>query len=84
MRHYWHYWIREWLPSFSARKKWQQPKQDLHERDVVLVLSPGTPRGPWPLARILEVYPGKDGHICVAKVQVGQHQLISQYQNCAL
>ena len=76
MRHYWRRWIREWLPSLSARKKWQQCKQDLQEGDMVLVLSPNTPRGQWPLGRILDVYPGKDGHTRVAKVQVGSQQFV--------
>ena len=67
MRHYWHRWIREWLQSLSVRKKWQQHKQDL-QGDVVLVLSPDTPCGHWPLGRILilEVHPGKDDHVRVA------------------
>ena len=38
--------------------------------DVVLVMSTDLPRGKWPLGRILEVYPGSDNHIRVAKVQV--------------
>ena len=43
---------------------------------MVLVLSPNTPRGQWPLGRILDVYPGKDGHTRVAKVQVGSQQFV--------
>ena len=76
MRHYWHRWIRERLPSLSARKKWKQCKQNIQEGDIVLVLSSNTPRGQWPLGRILDVYPGKYGHICVAKVQIGSQQFI--------
>ena len=30
-----------------------------------------TPRGRWPLGRIAEVYPGRDGDTCVAKVACG-------------
>uniref|UniRef100_A0A1I8FGQ5 DUF5641 domain-containing protein n=1 Tax=Macrostomum lignano TaxID=282301 RepID=A0A1I8FGQ5_9PLAT len=29
-----------------------------------------SPLGHWPLARVLEVYPGRDGHVRVAKVQL--------------
>ena len=36
---------------------------------------PNTPCGHWPLGRIVEVYQGKDGHVRVAKVQVGKSQL---------
>ena len=40
----------------------------------MLVISPDTPRGQWPLGRILEVYSGKDGHIRSARLQVGKKQ----------
>ena len=30
-----------------------------------------TPGGSWPLGRIVEVYPGRDGHARVAKVACG-------------
>ena len=41
----------------------------------MLVISPDSPRGHWPLGRIFEVYHGKDGHVRVVKVQVGKKQL---------
>ena len=49
-----------------------QPRRDIKVGDVVLVVSPDTARGNWPLGRILETYPGKDGQVRVAKIQVGQ------------
>ena len=36
----------------------------------MLVVSTDTPRGKWPLGRVLEVYPGKDCHVRVAKIPV--------------
>ena len=38
----------------------------------MLVMSPDSPRGHWPLGRIIKVYHGKDGHVRVVKVQVGK------------
>ena len=76
VRHFWHRWIREWLPALNARKKWLTVERDIEVDDVVLVISPKTPRGHWPLGRIVEVYPGKDGHVRVAKVQVGKEELL--------
>ena len=55
----------------NIRSKWWQPKRDLKIGDVVLVISADQPRGHWPLGRIKAVFPGKDGHVRVAKVQVG-------------
>jgi hypothetical protein len=44
----------------------------MKEGDVVLLMDPKVRRGEWPLGRITEVHPGKDGLIRVAKVKVGE------------
>ena len=41
--------------------------------EVVLIVSPDTPRGQWPLGRVIEVHPGEDGRVRVAKIQVGRN-----------
>ena len=66
VRHFWHRWLREWLPSLNARKKWFREQENFQEGDVV------TPRGRWPLGRITKVYPGQDGKVRVVDVQVGK------------
>ena len=76
VRHFWHRWIREWLPALNVRRKWLTVERNIQVDDVVLVMSPKTPRGHWPLGRIIEVYPGKDGHVRVAKVQVGKEEFL--------
>jgi len=42
----------------------------------VLLISSDNPYGHWPLGRVTEVYPGKDGHVCLAKLQVGNKQYV--------
>ena len=76
VRHFWHRWIREWLPALNIRRKWLTVESDIQVDDVVLVMSRKTPRGRWPLGRIVEVYPGKDGHVRVDKVQVGKEEFL--------
>ena len=49
-------------------------KKNINPGDVVLVVSPNTPRDQWPLGRILEVYPGRDGHVQLVRLQVGNKQ----------
>jgi len=71
VRHFWHRWIQEWLPGLNYRKKWHHSREDATVGDVVLVLSPDTPRGKWPLGRIVDTFPGKDGHVRVVNVKVG-------------
>ena len=42
--------------------KWTDIVKDLKNGDIVLVLEPNLPRRKWPLGRIVDTYPGKDGH----------------------
>ena len=72
IRHFWTRWIREWLPSLSPRKKWRSSSRDVAVGDIVLVMNPQAARGTWPMGRILQVYPGNDGHVRMVNVQVGQ------------
>ena len=76
VRHFWRRWLQEWLPSLGARTKWHQERRDLQVGEVVLVVSPDTARGNWPLGRVVEVYPGVDGRVRVAKLQVGEGTLV--------
>ena len=76
VRHFWKRWLREWLPGLSARKKWHRERRNIQTGEVVLLISSDTPRGSWPMGRVVEVYPGDDGRVRVVKVQVGQGTLI--------
>ena len=72
----WTRWIREYLPMMNTRPKWTVVVENMKEGDVVLALQPNLPRGHWPLGRIVETYPGKDGHTRVAKVQCGAKTIV--------
>ena len=70
VRHFWHRWLREWLPGLNPKKKWFRDQKNFQEEDVVIVMSPDTPRGRWPLGRITKAHPGQDGRVRVVDVQV--------------
>ena len=72
---FWHRWLREWLPSLNARKKWFREQENFQEGDVVIVMSPDTSRGRWPLGHITKVHPGQDGKVRVVDVRVGKRVL---------
>ena len=64
---------------------------DMKKGDVVLVLQLDFPRGRWPLGRIIEIFPGRDGHTRVVKVQCGDktyvrpiHKLVPLRDNWTL
>jgi len=50
--------------------------KDVKKNDIVLVLEPNLPRGQWPLGRITETYPGRDGHTRVANIQCGMKTVV--------
>jgi hypothetical protein len=64
--------MSEYLPTLRARSKWNEVVADMKKGDVVLVHQPDLARGRWPLGRIVDTFPGKDGHTRVVKVQCGQ------------
>ena len=62
--------------------KWNETRTDLKVGDIVLAISPESPRAQWPLARVLEVFPGQDGHVRVVKLQVGKDTIVSPISKC--
>ena len=80
--HFWKRWLKEWLPLLNARQKWNETRADLKVGDVVLAISPESPRAHWPLARVLEVFPGQDGHVRVVKLQVGTDTIVRPIAKC--
>ncbi|XP_053407960.1 uncharacterized protein LOC128559663 [Mercenaria mercenaria] len=68
---FWKRWLREYLPLLQ---KWQRKTENLKKDDVVLVAFDNVPRIQWPLARMVDVNPGRDGLVrsCVIRTKSGQ------------
>ena len=58
---FWNRFLREYLPERQFRTKCNTASNNLAVDDLVWVLEDYTPRGLWPLAKILEVHPASDG-----------------------
>ena len=67
--HIWNRWLREYLPGLTIRKKRFQTGPNLKIGDLVLVAAYGTPRGSWPLGRIVRVFPGQDNVVRSVEVK---------------
>ena len=67
--HLWNRRLREYLPGLAVHKKWFQPMASVKIGDLVLVVDYGSPRGPWPLGRIVRVFPGHDIVVRSAEVK---------------
>ena len=61
--HFWKRWHKEYLPTLMKRGKWSRESRRIQVGDVVLVAENNAPRGRWPLARVVKVYPGSDGRV---------------------
>ena len=69
MNHVWRRLVKEYLPTLSKRSKWTDQNDSLKVNDLMLILKDLTPRGIWPLGRIVGTSPGKDGSVRVVKVK---------------
>ena len=65
---FWPAFIKFYLPNLQARQKWETDKENLVSGQVVMIVDPQLPRASWPIGRITETYPGKDGKVRSAKV----------------
>ena len=66
--HFWKRWSSEYLVSLRKSFQLHQHSRDLTV-DVVLVKEDGFGPTKWPLARVIEVYPGQDDKVRVVKVK---------------
>jgi len=68
--HIWTRWRKEYLPTIMQRSKWfQDTGNKVQKGQLVLLVNEGTPRNTWPMARIENLYPGKDGVIRVVDIK---------------
>ena len=72
---FWIRWKKEYLPSLNLRKRWTQKNRNFRVWDLVIISSHGVPRSYWPMGRIIEVYPGRDGVVCSIKLKTSNGEL---------
>ncbi|XP_046341271.2 uncharacterized protein LOC124122193 [Haliotis rufescens] len=68
---FWKRWTKEYMPSLQLRQKCLLPKRNIMVGDIVLILNENCLRRSWPLARVVETYPGKDGLVRSVMVRTG-------------
>ena len=78
---FWFRWRRECSPLLYTRQKWNMPQRDCKVGDIVMIQDDDLPRNQWPLARVTEVLPSKDGRIRkvqILLVQDGKRKLLER------
>ena len=73
---FWNRWIKEYLPTLQIRPKWTRKSRNMLKGDLVIVETNNTPRSHWPLGRVIETFPGKDGITRVVKVKTPNMELM--------
>jgi hypothetical protein len=64
------------------RAKWKTKKRQFKVGDIVLVADTSVARGKWNLARIVEVYPGRDGVIRNMRLKTNSGEYQWSVQKC--
>lgn len=68
-QHLWDRWSHEYLQQLQRRVKWKTQREQPKIGDLILLRHETTPPSRWPLGRIIDVHPGKDGLVRVATVR---------------
>lgn len=68
---FWRNWSNEYIANLQRRTKWQDIENNLKIGDLVLMKDEINPPLRWPLARITNVFNGKDGLTRVVEVTTG-------------
>ena len=58
---FWRRWTQEVFPLLVPRKKWKVERRNVRVDDVVIVQDSNAVQGKWTIARVTNVYPGRDG-----------------------
>ena len=69
MAHFWKRWSAEYLQQLQRLQKWHTPTPNLKVGDVVIIRDDNVFTNHWPMARVLETHPGKDGLVRVVSLK---------------
>ena len=71
---FWRNYVNSYIAQLRSRSKWKVPQSNLEVGLLVIMRKEDTPPLQWPLARIIDVFPGKGGLVRTAKLQtsIGQ------------
>lgn len=74
-QHFWKRWTAEYLPELQNRSKWTKAI-DITKGALVLVIDRNMPPFQWPLGRVIELHPGKDGvtRVITVKTSNGEYK----------
>ena len=73
---FWKRWTQEYLLTLRQQTKWHQPRRNVQENDLVLIIDKQRPRNSWPVGRVIETYKGADDLVRSARVRLRDSELV--------
>ena len=72
---FWSRWRKEYVAIISKRQKWLNPKRNIQEGDIVLVVDDKLHRNQWLLGIVVNVDTDKNNLVRHAKIKIGNRNL---------
>ena len=73
----WNRWLKEYVPALNRRSKWSNSSdRELKTGDLVWIVEPTSPRGHYPLARVVKLNYGADAVARSAEVKTSSGNLV--------
>ena len=67
--HFWKRWSVEYLQQLQRLQKWRKPSPNLKVGDIVIIRDDHAFIQHWPMAKVLETHPGRDGLVRVVTIK---------------
>ncbi|GFW55250.1 DUF5641 domain-containing protein [Trichonephila clavipes] len=58
---FWRKWKIDYLSTLQNRTKWKSPNNNFKVGEIVIIKEDNIPPATWPLGKLIETHPGKDG-----------------------
>ncbi|XP_046478628.1 uncharacterized protein [Neodiprion pinetum] len=75
LQQFWRRWSNEVLQRHQGISKWHRASNDIKVGSLVLLTDERFPPTKWPLARVIAIHPGKDGHTRVVTLKTATTEL---------
>ena len=72
VQHFWKRWSTEYLSQLQRFGKWTTPTRNIQVGDVVCIRDEHLAPTKWPLARVVDVHPGRDDQVRVVTVRTSR------------
>ncbi|GFV97789.1 putative bel-85 aa-i [Trichonephila clavipes] len=66
---FWRKWKMDYLSNLQNRTKWKSPNHNFKVGEIVIIKEYNIPPATWPLGKVIETHPGKDGVVRVVTLR---------------